>query len=259
MKDIIRLFCMVFFLFLVVMGCSWWDILDDYLVSGVEVWLDWSGVMEKLLEGVWIIFYLKDEKGRKIDMYLLVIGGEVKVFLGYYVVVIYNYDIEMVLICGEEFYEIIQVYINFCKLGIVGIEKMVWGLDLFYVVNIDDLDIQNSEEILILKLKLKLVIRIYFFSIKVQGLSNVLNVIGSIGGMVDYYFLGKVYVMCDDYLINIDLNVKVGKIEGVFIIFGLLEVIIICLEIKFLVMMNLMIIKVDNLVQEVKINIMEVV
>ena len=34
---------------------------------------------EKLPEGVRIIFYPKDEKGRKIDTYLSVTGGEVKV------------------------------------------------------------------------------------------------------------------------------------------------------------------------------------
>ncbi len=99
-----------------------------------------------------------------------------------------------------------EAYTNFCKLGIAGTEKMVWGPDPLYVVNIDDLDIQNSEETLILKLKPKLVIRTYSFSIKVQGLSNVSNVIGSIGGMADHYFLGKAYAMCDDYPINIDLE-----------------------------------------------------
>ena len=112
---------------------------------------------------------------------------------------------------------------------------------------------------MILKLKPKLVIRTYSFSIKVQGLSNVSNVIGSIGGMADHYFLGKAYAMCDDYPINIDLNVKAGKIEGVFTTFGLPEAIITRLEIKLPVMMNLMIIKVDNSVQEVKINITEAV
>ena len=77
--------------------------------------------------------------------------------------------------------------------------------------------------------------------------------------MADHYFLGKAYAMCDDYPINIDLNVKAGKIEGVFTTFGLPEAIITRLEIKLPVMMNLMIIKVDNSVQEVKINITEAV
>lgn len=53
---------MVLFSFLVVTGCNRRDVLDDYPVSGVEVRLDWSGVTEKLPEGVRIIFYPKDEK-----------------------------------------------------------------------------------------------------------------------------------------------------------------------------------------------------
>ena len=60
---------MVLLSFLVVTGCSRRDILDDYPVSGVEVRLDWSGVTEKLPEGVRIIFYPKDEKGRNSRKY----------------------------------------------------------------------------------------------------------------------------------------------------------------------------------------------
>lgn len=73
---------MVLLSFLVVTGCSRRDILDDYPVSGVEVRLDWSGVTEKLPEGVRIIFYPKDEKGRKIDTYLSVTGGGSKSSFG---------------------------------------------------------------------------------------------------------------------------------------------------------------------------------
>ncbi|WP_320989489.1 DUF5119 domain-containing protein [Bacteroides sp.] len=259
MKDITRLLCMVLLSFLMVTGCSRRDILDDYPVSGVKVELDWSGVMEKLPEGVRIIFYPKDEKGRKIDTYLSVTGGEVKVPSGHYAVVIYNYDTETVLIRGEESYETIQAYTNLCGLGIAGTEKMVWGPDPLYVVNVDDLDIQNIDETLTLKLKPRLVVRTYSFSIKAQGLSNVSTVIGSIGGMADHYFLGKGYAMCDACPINIDLNVKAGKIEGVFTTFGLPEVIISRAETELPVMMNLMIIKVDKSVQEVKINITEAV
>lgn len=77
--------------------------------------------------------------------------------------------------------------------------------------------------------------------------------------MADHYFLGKGYAMCDACPINIDLNVKAGKIEGVFTTFGLPEVIISRAETELPVMMNLMIIKVDKSVQEVKINITEAV
>ena len=164
-----------------------------------------------------------------------------------------------VLIRGEESYETIQAYTNLCKFGVAGTEKMVWGPDPLYVINIDDLDVRNSEETLTLELKPRLVVRTYSFSIKAQGLSNVSTVIGSVGGMADHYFLGKGYAMCDACPINIDLNVKAGKIEGVFTTFGLPEVVISRAETELPVMMNLMIIKVDKSVQEVKINITEAV
>lgn len=53
---------MVLLSFLVVTGCSRRDILDDYPVSGVEVRLDWSGVTEKLPEGVRIISIRKTKR-----------------------------------------------------------------------------------------------------------------------------------------------------------------------------------------------------
>ena len=186
-------------------------------------------------------------------------GGEVPVPPGHYSVVVYNYDTETVLIRGEESYETIQAYTNLCKFGVAGTEKMVWGPDPLYVINIDDLDVRNSEETLTLELKPRLVVRTYSFSIKAQGVSNVSTVIGSVGGMADHYFLGKGYAMCDACPINIDLNVKAGKIEGVFTTFGLPEVVLSRAETELPVMMNLMIIKVDKSVQEVKINITEAV
>lgn len=117
-----------------------------------------------------------------------VTGGEVPVPPGHYSVVVYNYDTETVLIRGEESYETIQAYTNLCKFGVAGTEKMVWGPDPLYVINIDDLDVRNSEETLTLELKPRLVVRTYSFSIKAQGLSNVSTVIGSVGGMADHYF-----------------------------------------------------------------------
>lgn len=110
MKDITRLLCMVLLSFLVVTGCSRRDILDDYPVSGVEVRLDWSGVTEKLPEGVRIIFYPKGDNGRKVDTYLPVKGGHVGVPPGIYSVVVYNYDTETVLVRGDESYETIETY-----------------------------------------------------------------------------------------------------------------------------------------------------
>ena len=259
MKDIGQLLFVLFCPLLLMTGCSRRELLDDYPVSGVRIALNWEGVTEKLPEGMQVIFYPKDGRGKKKSAYLSATGGEVPVPPGHYSVVVYNYDTETVLIRGEESYETIQAYTNLCKFGVAGTEKMVWGPDPLYVINIDDLDVRNSEETLTLELKPRLVVRTYSFSIKAQGLSNVSTVIGSVGGMADHYFLGKGYAMCDACPINIDLNVKGGKIEGVFTTFGLPEVVISRAEIELPVMMNLMIIKVDKSVQEVKINITEAV
>ena len=259
MKDIGQLLFVLFCPLLLMTGCSRRELLDDYPVSGVRIALNWEGVTEKLPEGMQVIFYPKDGRGKKKSAYLSATGGEVPVPPGHYSVVVYNYDTETVLIRGEESYETIQAYTNLCKFGVAALEKMVWGPDPLYVINIDDLDVRNSEETLTLELKPRLVVRTYSFSIKAQGLSNVSTVIGSVGGMADHYFLGKGYAMCDACPINIDLNVKGGKIEGVFTTFGLPEVVISRAEIELPVMMNLMIIKVDKSVQEVKINITEAV
>ena len=183
MKDIGQLLFVLFCPLLLMTGCSRRELLDDYPVSGVRIALNWEGVTEKLPEGMQVIFYPKDGRGKKKSAYLSVTGGEVPVPPGHYSVVVYNYDTETVLIRGEESYETIQAYTNLCKFGVAGTEKMVWGPDPLYVINIDDLDVRNSEETLTLELKPMLVVRTYSFSIKAQGLRNVSTVIGSVGGM----------------------------------------------------------------------------
>ena len=176
---------------LMLTGCSRRDILDDYPVSGVEISLDWNGVTNKLPEGVRVIFYPKNAEGRKIDTYLSVKGGKVKVPPGRYSVVVYNYDTETVQIRGEEAYETIEAFTGHCNgLGIAGTEQLVWGPDLLYVVRIDDLKIENSEEELQLNWKPKLVVKTYSFKLKVQGLEYVSSIVGSIEGMSSCYDLG---------------------------------------------------------------------
>ena len=83
-------------------GCEFRDILDDYPVSGVQIKLNWKGVTEQLPEGMRVIFYPKSEEGRKVESYLSVEGGVVKVLPGYYDMVIYNYNTESVLIRGYD-------------------------------------------------------------------------------------------------------------------------------------------------------------
>ena len=108
---------------LMLTGCSRRDILDDYPVSGVDIKLDWDGVTDQLPEGVRVIFYPKNGDGRKVDKYLSVRGGEMKVPPGRYSVVVYNYNTESIRIRGEESYETIEAYTGNCNgLGIEGTE-----------------------------------------------------------------------------------------------------------------------------------------
>ena len=96
-------------------GCDFRDILDEYPVSGVKIKFNWKGVADKLPEGMRVIFYPKSEEGRKVESYLSVEGGEVKVPPGRYDMVIYNYNTECVLIRNDEAYETIEAYTDYCK------------------------------------------------------------------------------------------------------------------------------------------------
>jgi len=79
-------------------------------------------------------FYPKNGDGRKVDKYLSVRGGEMKVPPGRYSVVVYNYNTESIRIRGEESYETIEAYTGNCNgLGIEGTEKMVWSPDSLYM------------------------------------------------------------------------------------------------------------------------------
>ena len=168
---------------LMLTGCSRRDILDDYPVSGVDIKLDWDGVTDQLPEGVRVIFYPKNGDGRKVDKYLSVRGGEMKVPPGRYSVVVYNYNTESIRIRGEESYETIEAYTGNCNgLGIEGTEKMVWSPDSLYVLNIDELEIEKSEEVLRLDWKLESVVKKYSFAVEAKGLEYVATVVGSIDG-----------------------------------------------------------------------------
>lgn len=177
---------------LMLAGCSRRDILDDYPVSGVEISLDWNGVTDKLPEGVRVIFYPKDGEGKKVDRYLSVRGGEMKVPPGRYSVVAYNYNTEYVRIRGEESYVTIEAYTGHCNgLGIAGTEEMVWSPDSLYVLNIDELNIKKSEEVLYLAWKLKSAVKKYSFAVEVKGLEYVTSIVGCIRGLSDCYRVGK--------------------------------------------------------------------
>ena len=226
---------------LMLTGCSRRDILDDYPVSGVEISLDWNGVTNKLPEGVRVIFYPKNAEGRKIDTYLSVKGGKVKVPPGRYSVVVYNYDTETVQIRGEEAYETIEA----------------WGPDLLYVVRIDDLKIENSEEELQLNWKPKLVVKTYSFKLKVQGLEYVSSIVGSIEGMSSCYDLGLGCGKAGDSPIYFAARGSAGEVTGSFTVFGTSEGVI--SRAGNAIKLTLAFVKTDNKVQKMEVDITEVI
>lgn len=81
-------------------------------------------------------FYPKDDQGRKIDTYLPVKGGEVKVPPGHYSAVIYNYDTEVVQVKDEGSYETIMACTGNCTgLGISETETWYGDRMLLYAVS----------------------------------------------------------------------------------------------------------------------------
>ena len=205
---------------LMLTGCSRRDILDDYPVSGVDIKLDWDGVTDQLPEGVRVIFYPKNGDGRKVDKYLSVRGGEMKVPPGRYSVVVYNYNTEYVRIRGEESYETIEAYTGNCNgLGIEGTEKMVWSPDSLYVLNIDELKIEKSEEVLQLDWELESVVKKYSFTVEVKGLEYVTTVVGCVNGLSDCYRIGKGYGASSSQAICFEAKKEGNKVVAYFTAF----------------------------------------
>lgn len=202
-------------------GCSRRDILEDLSVSGVNIRLNWSGVTDKLPDGMRAIFYPKDAKSRKMDAYFSAQGGEVEVPPGRYSVVIYNYNTESVQIRGEEAYETIEAFTGHCQgVNYPDAGHMVWEPDPLYVVNVEELYIQNSNEILQLDYKPKLVVNTYSFSTEAAGLNYVMNVVGYVEGMADCYRLGTGKKSCSGCPIYFELSRSGNKIKGSFNAYG---------------------------------------
>lgn len=257
-QDTRYIFLVLLSSLLILTGCSRRDILDDYPVSGVDIELNWEGVAEKLPEGVRVIFYPKNAEGRKMDTYLSARGGKVKVPPGRYSVVAYNYDTETVQIRGEEAYETIEAFTGHCNgLGMAGTEEMVWGPDPLYVVQIDDIKIENSEEELQLRWKPKLVVKTYIFNIKVEGLEHVASIFGSVDGMSGYYCLGKGSGKVSDDPIFFEATGKSGEVTGSFTAFGMPEGAVSRAGGK--IKLTLAFVKVDKTVQKAEIDITEIV
>lgn len=255
---------------LMLAGCSRRDILDDYPVSGVEISLDWDGVTDKLPEGVRVIFYPKDGEGKKVDRYLSVRGGEMKVPPGRYSVVAYNYNTEYVRIRGEESYGTIEAYTGHCNgLGIAGTEEMVWSPDSLYVLNIDELNIKKSEEVLYLAWKLKSVVKKYSFAVEVKGLEYVASIVGCIRGLSDCYCLGKGYGVNSSQPIFFEGKKDGDKVIAYFTAFKQAKEMSVPMKMtiskgvasrgKSDIMLVLRFIKTDNTVQEATIDITEII
>ena len=253
---------------LMLAGCSRRDILDDYPVSGVEISLDWDGVTDKLPEGVRVIFYPKDGEGKKVDRYLSVRGGEMKVPPGRYSVVAYNYNTEYVRIRGEESYETIEAYTGHCNgLGIAGTEEMVWSPDSLYVLNIDELQIKKSEEVLHLDWKLESVVKKYSFAVEVKGLEYVVSILGCVNGLSDCYCIGKGCGMCNSKPIYFEARKEGGKVIGYFTAFKqkkdastrMLKVTGGSTHVKGNVELMLSFVRTDNTVQKKTIDVTEII
>lgn len=236
-------------------ACSFRDILDDYPVSGIKISFIWEGV-DELPEGMRIIFYPKSEEGRMVDDYLSVEGGEVKVPPGRYDLVIYNYNTECVVVEGTGSYETIKARtVPYSDMNAT--EDMVWGPDPFYVVNMKDIRIEKSDEVLAMEFKPKPVVRHYTFEIKVKGLKNVASIVCNVSGMDDSYCISS--GACTSGVAPIYVEAVRGDdvIRGSFSAFSDAEAE--STRAAAGVMMRLLLIKVDNTVQEAKVDITEAV
>ena len=59
----------LFCLLIILSGCNFREVLDDYPDSGVQITLDWTGVAENLPETVRVIFLSERCRGWKVDGY----------------------------------------------------------------------------------------------------------------------------------------------------------------------------------------------
>lgn len=256
MKNRIELILGLWLLLLAAAGCSYRDILDDYPVAGVKISLDWKGVAEQLPEGVRCIFYSNDGAGRRIDNFLPAAGGEMSVPPGHYSVIVYNFDSQTILIKGDEAYETIEAYTNYCQSR--GSQNTVWGPDALYVVNIDDVEIKDTDGVAMeLALKPKAVVQTNPFSLKVKRLENVASVKGVIEGMANRHLLGKGCSKTDGCTIHFDAEKGDGTIEGKFTSFGMPEITETRADAR--VVIRLTLTKIDHTPQEVEIDITEIV
>ncbi len=257
MRNMIYVFLLLLSgLSMLLSGCSFRDIMDDYPVSGVQIKLNWKGVADELPEGMRVIFYPKSEEGRKVESYLSVEGGEVKVPPGYYDMVIYNYNTECVQIRGDGAYGTIEAYTGYCS-GLDTAEKMVWAPDPLYVVSRRDMKIEKSDNVLLMEFQPELVVRHYTFEIKVKGLKNVASIVCNVAGMSGSYCISDGACTLSVAPIYVEADKGEDMIRGSFSAFAAPTST--STRADGGVMMKLLLIKVDNTVQEEKVDITEAV
>lgn len=242
-------------------SCEFREVLDDYFVSEVNIKLNWSGVTEKLPETVRVIFYPKDKKGQRFEAYLPAVGGEVEVSPGHYAVVIYNYNTESVLICGDESYETIEAYTGRCP-EMITAEGMNWSPDAFYIVALDDIEIEKSDIPIEMEFKPENAVRHYSFEIKIGGLKNVADVICDVKGLDGSFFIGMNNPRTSSLPIYVEIQKGNDTLKGTFSSFVMTKreySLPVVTRIDTEVIMTLKLVKVDNSIQKVEVNITKVV
>lgn len=260
MKNVRQFIWMLsFFMLLMLAGCHPRELPEGYPLVVVQVGFNWD---EKegagsLPEGMRVIFYPKDAEGCKVDVFLPVGGGEVKLPPGRYAAVVFNYDTETVLIRGEEAYETVEAYTNPCRPDMAGTEKMVWGPDALYTAKVDDFEARDTDEPVVLEVEPRLVVETRRFNLKAERLDNVGSAWGSLEGMADRYLLGKGCGKNTPSPIYFDVGKGDGALKGSFTTFGLPDGM--ASRAAGGVKMKLVLIKIDRSVQTVEVDITQAV
>lgn len=256
MKSVRCIFLMLFSgLLLVLEGCDFRDMLDDYPVSGVQIKLDWTGVTDKLPETMRVIFYPKDGDGKKVDTFLDGKGGDVTVLPGRYAVVVYNYHTENE-IWGDDSYETIEAragdYTDMDK-----DRDLVWSPSPLYVVALDEVEIEQSDVPLRLEWKPEAVVNNYSFDIKVEGWDRISSIVCYVDGLNGSYFMGKHACGLSKKPIHVETKPEDGLLWGYFSHFVSLK------DAKTRadnpMMLTVKIVKRDKTVQDIKVDIAELV
>ena len=224
----------LFCLLIILSGCNFREVLDDYPVSGVQITLDWTGVAENLPETVRVIFYPKDADA----------------------MIVYNYNTECVCIEGDECYGTIRAYTERC-IGMDAGEDMIWSPDDFYVVALDDVEIAKSEAAMVMKLKPERVVSSYSFAVKVDGVENISAVVCYVSGLNGGYFLGRRLCTLAEVPVYVENDCKNGLLQGHFSHFRLLKSADTRGDSP--VVLTIRIIKVDKQVQEILVDIKELI